>query len=587
MSQLATIFEKIKEDFYTGLPVNETQEQFDLVFAPFSTGFTSDDFLFLDTNNASSNVHKYLDELYEFSQIANTIPKLDNYWVTSNDQNDFLFNKYKSIIQSLRLIDIDTLQIEMLYEHPIFEKALQVVSFQEKDEYSSFYAMQKKLLEEINQLKASENSATIAFEINLKENNLEEVKREWVTRGYKDKIEQKIVAIIKDEIKRFISKLSDLKASFETAIRTHPGSGSNFYLTYCSPNNLYNADKLDWKKITINKTEITRLLQKESMKNYQTIFGDQPSDLDLDEIEFELLLVNVTRPWFESSLLESPFWDINIINKEEIEIPSITSKLIFIRKIDLKINTSSQTNTAFLNSNQLKNFGPFVLNPTLLKSDKKIQLLSVNTALNLERKTVFNVASQINTKKQFSIASTPAKNIISQKQQQFIKLAPRLQQKQQKAVKISTPLKLQTGTFKAFNLKNMISAIQQLNVIKYEFSFIDAVTKETIPILPECVTLYKDSKKINIVFNKQNSTILYTQLQPNTSYKLSINKEGYEIKEVVFKTEIKNTPVKLTINLVKTPVKEPEFIDNSFQLIGVIASKISPYPNPIKMADYL
>ena len=96
MSQLATIFEKIKADFYENLEESE-HDKYKLIFSPFSTGFTYDDFLFLDSNNAAKNAHKYLDELLEFSQIANTIPREDNYWAVT-DQQDYLSRLYKNIL---------------------------------------------------------------------------------------------------------------------------------------------------------------------------------------------------------------------------------------------------------------------------------------------------------------------------------------------------------------------------------------------------------------------------------------------------------------------------------------------------------
>ncbi|WAC03469.1 hypothetical protein N7U66_08260 [Lacinutrix neustonica] len=86
MSQLATIFEKIKEDFFTNHVETATKEDYSLVFSPFSAGFTNDDFLFLDSNSASlsgESARKYNDDLYSFSQISNTIPREKNFRAVS------------------------------------------------------------------------------------------------------------------------------------------------------------------------------------------------------------------------------------------------------------------------------------------------------------------------------------------------------------------------------------------------------------------------------------------------------------------------------------------------------------------------
>lgn len=254
MSQLATIFEKIKLNFFDEISQSEEKEQYKLVFAPFSTGFTSEDFLFLDTNNASENVHKYLDELYEFSQISNTIPKSDNFWSKSSDQDDYLHNKYKTIIESLRLIDTETLSVEKLYEPPLFLLALSTIEETTRLNYESFYDLYQSTFEELEALKVKEHQPAAQVEIKLKEANLETILQEWKLKGQKEEVEEKILDIIKDEASRFILKLNEVKGKFDTALRTHPGSGSNFYLTYCMPNNLYQTDDLNFKKVKINKS---------------------------------------------------------------------------------------------------------------------------------------------------------------------------------------------------------------------------------------------------------------------------------------------------------------------------------------------
>lgn len=609
MSQLATIFEKIKEDFFSNLTTtstNENREQYQLTFAPFSTGFTSDDFLFLDTNNASEQVHKYLDELYEFSQIANTIPKSNNFWATSDNQNDYIFNKYKTILQSLRLIDPDTLTIEMLYEHPIFEKALAIISDDLKEEYVAFFKLHSDLTKEIAALKETDlDDATKSLQINLKENNLTTIATEWETSGNKQEVESKILEIIKDEIKRFVLKFSENKAGFETALRTHPGSNAHFYLTYCMPNNLHNADELNWKKISISQNEIKRLLQKEDIQNYQAIFGDEQVAIDLENIEFELLFVDVTRAWYDESILESPFWDINILNRDQIEIPSITNKLIFIRRVDLKLNEKSQKNNLLLKANSPKNLGPFIVNPALIKSGKMLQLQSVNKGLKLDRKTILNVSSKLNSSQKALLISKNTKhNFLSKKQQQFIKLAPKLQQKKVQQAQLIQPLKATHGKkqplihkklapfLKRTQLKGMFA---KFKTTRYEFSFIDAATKRKTFVLPKQITVIKNGVKVKNNFEKTKNGNLSIPLNIKSAYKFIIDKPNYQVKNFSFKTNATvstaKNPMQLSISLVKIktePKPQPVVpIDNSFQLIGVVSKQLSPFPNPITKADYV
>lgn len=579
MSQLATIFEKIKEDFFINLNLEEKKEQYKLIFAPFSMGFTNDDFLFLDTNSASEQATKYYDELYEFSQIANTIPSSENFWVTSNNQNDYLFNKYKTIIQSLRLIDLETLTVEMLRKHPIFEEALNAINSEIKNEYKSYYLLQKEIKNDIKNLKRLKNNSTTQLQINLKNENLSTIEKEWVSKGNKEQVENKILEIVKDEIKRFITKLSETKAVFESTIRNHPTSQSSFNITHCKPNNLYRSNELSWKKIKLDRQEINRLLKKGEIKNYKTIFGDSKSDIDINSVEFELLFVDITRAWFDNSILKSPFWDINIINQEEINIENITDKLVFVRKINLIPNKNSPKNKAFKNSGTVKNLGPFVINPNLLKTGKKIQLQSINSGLQIDRKAILNVASTINKKQKSVLINRSSKNIISKKQLQFTKLAPRLQRKQNASLlKFTT-----TELLKSINLKGL------LTTINYELKFIDFENKHVINIAPSQITLFRNNKKIPYPFKKLNNSNLSVQLQPQSDYNLVVKTLNYEIKHYNFKTltfdQAKKHPIKLTITLKKEEITQS--VDNSFQLIGVVAKKISSLPKPIKNADYI
>lgn len=71
MSQLVAIFEKIMDLFFLLSP---------LVLLMMI-------FCFLIQTRHLKMHSKYIDELYEFSQIANTIPREDNFWAISDHHN--------------------------------------------------------------------------------------------------------------------------------------------------------------------------------------------------------------------------------------------------------------------------------------------------------------------------------------------------------------------------------------------------------------------------------------------------------------------------------------------------------------------
>lgn len=574
MSQLATIFEKIKNNFFDSLLSEEDKEQYQLIFAPFSTGFTSDDFLFLDTNKASEDAHKYLDELYEFSQIANTIPSSDNYWATSEDKSDYLFVRYKTILHFLKLIDTDTLTAEMLYEHPTFWKILIKMDAEVKGTYEDFFQLKRNLENEIQSLKASLNStneATVNLETSLKEDNLIAIQEKWNTEGNKEAVESKIIGIIKAEAERFISKLTESKAILDSTHMTHVGSSAEFHVTYCLPNNLYQADNLKWKKIHIGKEEIKQLLKSDTIQTYETILGGSDlSKLDLESVSFELLFVNVTRSWFDETLLESPFWDIDIIDRDEIDIPNITSKLIFVRNIGIKFNRNSQHNLQLLSTTSAKNLGPFIVNPTLLKSGTNLELKSVNKALSVDRKIVMNVASNIKTKEKTRSAGQPTANMVAEKQRQFVKLAPQIQKR--------------SAAIKTMRLNyNPALAVLNAALRTYELDFVDAKTKQKIYVSPHEAKIFINKKKQNISFTQTNSGALSVRLSKNSNYRIVIAKKKYRKTVVNINSAINN---KMTIALesnAKKPLIVKPFIGIKAIPANILVSAILKLPVESKL----
>lgn len=430
MSQIASIFEKVKENFNNSFPGKGTGDEYELIFAPFSTGFTEDDFLFLNTDNAAEHAHKYYDELLEFSIIANTIPENDNFWTVSAQTEDYLYTKYKNLLQRLKLLDTETLKIDHLYPAAIFQKALAVISPDPNSAYNQFYQLFRRLSEELAGLKntSSPDNNAAALEISLKEEALRKTVQEWKEKGDKDLVESKILQLIKDEFKNFLLTLDKVRGNVlepSVFVREHAGNGVDFYLTSCSPNNLYQSDDLSWKKIKIPKTELQQLLKSKDIEKYNEILGNPEVDkLDIDEINFDLLFVHVVRGWFEDGILDSPFWNCLVLDKETIEIPCFTSSLIFIRNVEITLAENSGKNKQAIKSPKVANLGPFIMHKAQLKKANTFRLHSVNKSLAIDRGTVLNVLSHIPEKQK--IRQVKPSKIIRKKQQQFLRLAPRL-----------------------------------------------------------------------------------------------------------------------------------------------------------------
>lgn len=590
MSELSTIFEKIKKVFLTNLSQDEEKEDYHLIFSPFSTGFTYDDFLFLDSNMATEDAKKYVDELYEFSQIANTIPRENNFWALSGQQKDYLFNPYKSILQSLRLLDPETIKIEMFYKHPIFLKALEVLGTEDINGYKSFFELRTKIANEIGNLGDSlndANKAAIELEIQLKKDNLKSVEKQWKETGNKEEIDEKILTIVKDEFKRFLLRFNEVKGILDTAKREHAGSGDSFYLTSCLPNNLYDGEKIEWTKIEMNKSDLEEIKKDIQPEEYSEIIGSSGlSDLEFEKITFEVLFAGVTRPWFDNRILNSPFWTIHILNKEEIEIPRVTSKLIFVRQVEMKVSDNEKNKKVLLQHKTLQNLGPFIVNMAQLKTGQKVQLNSVNKGLKLNRKTLLNVSAQLHRKKELN-KSQSIQKVIAKKQSQFLRLSPQLRQMQ--SIKMTTVKKppvikksLLAKPMLFLKLNKML-----LNQVSCRFNFKDANTQKDVAVAIEEIKILKQGKPISIKMTKSNNG-LATNLPANTMYEIRIQTKGYEQLQFSFKTTTKKSNKNLSNYTFKLNPEVVEEVDiESFQLIGVVARVIKPFPQPIQTADYI
>lgn len=504
MLQLVTIFEKIKEDFFEN-QIDETKNQYKIVFAPFSTGFSNEDFLFLDSNTASQNALKFHDKLYEFSQIANTIPVSDNFWAIPKNIDDYLFDKYEKILKFLKYVEQDSLEASMCYGHSVLDNALSKIDSSIKRDYEIYY---KQYLEKTNEIQFIKNSMDL-LEFN-QDFYLEDIIEDWETKGNRTATEKEIKKIIISEIKRFVKDHSDIKSRIESTKRTHIGSESQFNITYCMPNNLYQSDELEWKKIIIGKEELVKISKSEKVREYEAILGDSGfSKFDINSISFELIFVNVTRSWFEESLLSSPFWDIDILDKTEIHIPCYTDKLIFVRQLDTVLNNN-------------------------LRQDKRV------------------------TKK---VDPTVDESSL-------------------------TPEDL---------IRSTMSGYYNPNLIKYEFDFNDN-NNQIVNVLPEEINIFKDYQKKDLKIEKTTTGSILFLLQKDDIFIVVIEKSGFEGEEIIIDTHGLEGHIKKTLLL--TLIKEVEVekkagiriekeIDNTFRLIGVVAKKVTNFPNPIKKADYL
>ncbi|SHF96000.1 hypothetical protein SAMN05444274_11531 [Mariniphaga anaerophila] len=590
MSQLATIFARIKSYFEQNIISEGREEDYKFFFPLFSLGYTNEDFLFLNTEMASEDARKYYDELYDFSLMANNIPRQDIIWQLSGENRDFLHKVYEEILANLKLIDAETISVPKLVGTAIFERALNALPKEETEEYRTFYALHKKLNSEILELlkKGVETGdASVTLEVEMKQNMKVQLLEQWKNSARKDEVEQKIEQLLKTEADRFIKKLNEVKGKLTTAIREHVNG--SFCLTTCYPNNLYNSDKLAWKKIEIGKDEIQKLVENSKEEGFYEIFElSGLQDLEVEKISFDLIFINIMREWFDEQLLLSPFWDIDLLDKEKIEIPFFATQLVFVRNIEIKLRENSAQNNLILQKMDVKkSIGPFLLNKKLFTANT-IQLKSVNKTMQLERNAI------IKAKPKVAAVKTDARvlNAVNLRKTRSLVLNanPKVLVRNNPAKTVVA--KPQTASFLV--AKPVVArAILLQNLVSLTLYFRHKETRQLIEVEPGELEVFRNNKKENVSVKKNDNKTLTIVLSANQEYNIKLVAKGLEPAELKIVFNPQEQKAKRARRFAYTMPKQSQegllnaAASNEFQLVAVVCKRIpAGYPAPVPYADY-
>jgi len=588
MSQLATIFARIKSYFQQNIVSSNREEDYKFFFPLFSLGYTNEDFLFLDTSKAGDEARKYYDELLDFSLMANNIPRQEVIWQTSGENRDLLYKVYEEILNNMRLIDPESISGEKLVGQEIFNRALDSLSAEETKEYRTYYTLHQKLDAEILELlkKGIETGdAGSAVEVDLKQKMKEQLLQQWVQNGNKEEVEKKVEQLLKAEAERFIRKFNDVKGKLTTSLREHVNG--SFCLTTCFPGNLYNSDKLAWKKIEISSSEIQKLVESSKEEGYQAIFElSGLQDLEVERISFDLIFINVLREWFDEDLLSSPFWDIALLNKDQIKIPGFATQLVFVRNIEIKLRENSAKNIQAIQKMEVqKNIGPFLLNKTLLTKGT-FQLKSVNKTMHLERKAILS-APVAESK---AVSGRKALNPLTVKRDriQMLKANPKVLVRDHRKKTIEA----KPVAARFLTVKPMISsAVFLVNLVSVTLYCRHKETRQLLDLDSDEIEIYRNNKKENISVKKNDNNTLTLALQTNQEYVIKLvadDLEPAEIKIVFNHLEQKEKKARRFIYTLPVETKEQNLAaENEFQLVAVVCKKLPEnYPSPVPFADY-
>ena len=140
----------------------------------------------------------------------------------------------------------------------------------------------------------------------MKKMSVDQALHEWVSKGFKGHVEKAFATI--DQITGRSPRITwqGWKNDFEQNRMTDL-AGQQFYQTYFFPNNFYKSDsEVPWITIKIDTSEILNL---NSVAGISSIFpSGTGEEITITSFSIELLRVSVVRPWLDSNLFRSRFW---------------------------------------------------------------------------------------------------------------------------------------------------------------------------------------------------------------------------------------------------------------------------------------
>ena len=398
-----------------------------VAFAPLTTPFTNEDFIFLNTDIYKTDPSRYYSEAHEFSKKANSIIKRPYIWEIETE--DFLYVNYDQVLSHARLIANRDLTDAEIAER---EKARKILYLSENVPTPSFISyrnyeqrykdIERKIEDHNNNKPTAEgtglngwNSESRQLEDELKAKDLE-----WNALGFKVEIEKAMRAFDKpkenSERDEFAAKWQEARNNLSTVKALNAASGGDIYPMECIPNNLYEYRGTSWTRVNLAKVEINQLTDelKQNSGGIDTdlLFGN---DIELDSLSFEVCRVMLSRSWFMEDLLFSRYWNYpdGVVSRGEKDsfeglIPAYPVEFILVKNVNPVLTPNSPVNENL--KNNLKTGIPVFMGPFLLNSR-----ISGNVQDSSIKVQTFTNNQLFIMKKAFSTAAPPVAEAVTAK----------------------------------------------------------------------------------------------------------------------------------------------------------------------------
>ena len=364
------------------------------------TTYTSNNFVFLGSEGNGVNANAAVHNQWEFSHLTGVIPKVKLLW---DSKVEHIWQVYKEVIDNALIAERQLSQAQ--------EKALKdacEIRDTAGENYSKYQTDYFAKQLEINNLVIERNhdaSTDREMEINIvlefKNNELKQIEQNWIAHGKKETYENAIATI--SNLER--NSISKWKYDIGTKLADHnkqsdPGTGNDFYPTYCVPSDFYREQGSGWAEITLNKSEVDTLYQyaKDGLfKDFHSILSNQYSELEIEKLSAKIAFITITRDWFDPRFLDSGLWKLPEYLKllsdggtpPKGELPAFIDKLIFIKDVDVELKQNSQVNKKTIEEHQ-KSKAPIMAGPLFLKIPTEI---SYNNVKKLKMQKKFNAVN--------------------------------------------------------------------------------------------------------------------------------------------------------------------------------------------------
>ena len=574
INPIVTIIEEIKKD------LNLSDEE-EIIYNVTPIPFKRDDFVFM--KSSTTDADEYMDELFQFSLLANQIPDRGTTSINSTSQRLF-YEELEEVLKYSELADGDSISTENLFASSLVENLLDEINDAEsvavyRELLGLISSLEVKVKQLEDELKDQTNSTIISLtedQIKLINEKLDQIKAKYKEKEEIKEIDGIVERFLKGDIKKFKDRWTDIKDRLEIGgLLTHPKNNMLFANTTCTEEALFSGKKLPVKTMTIEGDRAKQIFESKK-EDYPDLFfdlNDDFSERDLQSVKFSYMVVNIVRSWFSPNIdfdeLKKPYWRSSELNQKSLDL--IPEKLIFFKDLTIQYKAKPEkpvTKTLKVVGNQKTT----VFKVNTLKVPLQTFKLKASAAVN-KNVARSNMSKNINLANNLSSANIIQPSLKIAKVYQFDN--KRVMINNFSAADKSDYIKKMVADKSSVELEGLIKKEKHIKLFTLSF-----MNSRKQLIAPQSVRIIdKYTNRLIASKTRGGKVLIRKRLKPRWKYIVIAKFKDYSDINKVFNVE-KNSKNTHTISIVSKKaekvVNEPvEFKDTSYlRLLGIIYKKL-------------